>query len=116
MRLKVMAYHTTDDTFACRAENGNPHRVDLVVDGGIQKEYPEFANNHQWLVGKTVTIETLIPYLELGQYVKVEEPPAQHPLAEKTIQQIAKTEALMANDPDLAGEVGPTDGHSEDDK
>lgn len=53
--------------YNCVDEEGNSHLVDLFVDGGIPN--PETVTD-EMLIGKTIEVDHLHPYLEIANGVK----------------------------------------------
>ena len=68
MELKVLSsIFPGSRDFKCRDENGKEYYMDLYVDGGInESDWPA-----EKLIGKTVYIDYMHPYLFIGNGVKV---------------------------------------------
>ena len=64
MILKVQEYDVHNMYFVCFDEQGNKHRVDLLVDKKIV-DIPE------QLCGKTVRVLSLTPYEEIAHGVEI---------------------------------------------
>ena len=64
MKLLVKRYNAEQDYHECITPDGNLHRVDIMVDGGLENKDREF-----W-VGKTIECEYLNPYIEIANSVK----------------------------------------------
>jgi len=76
MKLKVLKYcPPPNDYHECEDEEGNRHRVDLVVDGSLNeltegKEGAAYLEVLASFCGKTVEVEYLLPYQEIGMNVR----------------------------------------------
>lgn len=76
MKYEILGYNQQQNYFECRCEDGCEHRIDLLVDGNLHKpshkmtneQYLEFKKS---LIGRTVTIEKLTPYIEIAHGVKL---------------------------------------------
>jgi hypothetical protein len=69
MKLKVLEYEKKFDYHACvDQDTGKIYRIDLLVDGDIEG-YKD--NPYSSLIGRTVEVENLIPFLYLGVKVRV---------------------------------------------
>ncbi len=68
MKLKVIMYDEQEDFFTCKDELNEIRRVDLMTD-----KLRQVAIEPKSLVGKTVEVHHLIPYIEIGIDVKVVE-------------------------------------------
>jgi len=62
MKLKVLSYNETQDYHDCEDENGEKHRVDIMVDGHLKG-----TNEDQ--VGTTVECESLDPFIVIANGV-----------------------------------------------
>ena len=66
MKLKVIEYDEYGNFHSCEDQDGLRYRVDLLVCGELPEE-----TTHASLVGKTVEVEELIPYLLLARKTKI---------------------------------------------
>lgn len=72
MKLLVKKYYQEGDYYDCKDEKGVWHRVDFHVCGS--PEIKKFLDR-ETLIGKTVEVDDLQPYMELAcNVIKVEEP------------------------------------------
>lgn len=71
MKLKIEAYLAHEDAYQCKDKQGRQHLVDFHIDGSSKiKKYPD----RKTLIGKTITIDYLWPFLELASNVsKIED-------------------------------------------
>ncbi len=67
MLLHVREYNLDQDYHVCRDEQGDTHRVDLMVDGG----FCGTDITPRDLVGLTVEYEYLYPHVEIAHGVRI---------------------------------------------
>ena len=65
MRLKIVSYSQCLDAHMCIGDDGREYRVDLLIDGGLGPLDPAE------LLGKTVEVEFLNPYIYLALGVRL---------------------------------------------
>lgn len=66
MKLKVESVHPNGVDFICRDQDNERHTVDLFVNGDLPEN-----TQIQDLVGKTVGVDELLPYIEIAFGVKI---------------------------------------------
>jgi hypothetical protein len=64
MKLFVEDYVANDDYHICVDEKGKKHRVDILVDGGLENK------DRKALVGKTIACDYLHPFIEIASGVE----------------------------------------------
>jgi transcription elongation factor Elf1 len=70
MKLKVIRYDEDYLCHICEDESENRHRVDLTSDGSLPCEI-DGQDVEIYLVGKTVSVNRLNPYIEIAMEVEV---------------------------------------------
>lgn len=63
MKLDVLEYVERENYHVCEDEEGNRHRVDIMVDGAFPGKFP------QDLIGRTIECERLSPYITIAHGV-----------------------------------------------
>ena len=71
MILAVESYDRVTDSYLCSDESGRKHRVDLLVDGGLSST--EADADREWLIGRTVECDCLIPWIEIAMTTRIME-------------------------------------------
>lgn len=69
MRLTVKQYNEDQAYHECQDDEGRTYRVDLIVDGTLPDD---MAQNPEQLVGRTVQVGWLSPFIEIAQEVELE--------------------------------------------
>lgn len=68
MELRVIRYNSVANYHLCRGLDGKEHRVDLFVDGPIE------GHDDKSIVGHSVSVDYLSPFIEIASNVKVINP------------------------------------------
>lgn len=66
MKFEIIKWESLLDFHRCIDEDGQSHQVDLFINGDLDESITA-----EELVGKTVSVERLTPYLELAHGVKI---------------------------------------------
>lgn len=72
MILTAESHDPVTDTYMCSDESGRKHRVELLVDGGLSGSPAD--DDREWLIGRAVECDYLIPWIEIAMTVRLVEP------------------------------------------
>ncbi len=68
MKLDVISYCANMNYHDCRDKDGEVHHVNLIVEGSLPDE---IAENPKLLVGKSVEVGSVFPFLLLADGVRI---------------------------------------------
>lgn len=67
MKLKILRFDANELAHICSDEEGKEHRVDILVDGGIDTA----KHSDEALIGRTVEVSFLTPFVEIAHDVRL---------------------------------------------